>query len=91
MKPVLDFLNIFVGACHYLNHILGYGWGTLAFLVILAFVLLLPGHLQWKKHRESGMASEEAAKSSSWLAGLGFVLFLVIALYVLSHGGLVSH
>lgn len=90
-QPVLQFLNIFVVACHLLNHYLGYGWGTLAFLALLAFAAVWPGICYWARLIKSGMGSDEASKQSSWVFAPLFVMFLLIGGYVYFHGGNVTH
>lgn len=90
-QPVLQFLNIFVVVCHYLNHVLGYGWGYLAFLALLAFACVCPGLAYWGNLIKSGMSSEKAAKQSSWVATPLFFVAIVIGVYVYYHGGNVSH
>jgi hypothetical protein len=88
---ILAILNIFVVACHYLNHIFGYGWGFLVFSAVLAVALLMPGQRYYTTLIAQGMSSEKAAKRSNMVVGPCFMLFLIIAVYVFFHGGNVSY
>lgn len=88
---VLAILNVFVQVCHLLNHYLGYGWGYLAFLLIMVLPWTLSGIHRWQHLREQGMSSDEAQRSTAWIFRAGFILSLLIGMYVYFHGGNVSH
>ncbi|HEX7738002.1 MAG TPA: hypothetical protein VF458_24365 [Ktedonobacteraceae bacterium] len=90
-QPVLAFLHVFVVVCRLMNHYLGYGWGTLAFIALMSFLAVWPGICYWSHLLKTGASSDEAAKQSSWVFMPLFVLFLLICGYVYFHGGNVTH
>lgn len=90
-QPVLQFLNIFVVVCHYLNHFLGYGWGYMALVLILALSWIMPGLNRWQYLRTHGMSNDEAIAATTWIFLSGFILTLFIGGYVYYHGGNVAH
>lgn len=95
-QQVLGVLNFFVLVCRVLNHFLGYGWGTLAFLLLTALLAFWWPIARWAnkvrpKDGSVGISSHDAQEQTKWHFRIAGVLFAIVNGYVLTHGGMVDH